>query len=75
MPVGRASALRTSSAAFRQLSGSGEGSHDDFKPKLKPQGGGQEPDALAVIKKQVTENPIMLYMKVSPGCGYNYPYD
>ena len=43
-----------------------DSSHDDFKPKLKPQPGApaDEADVMAVIKKQVTENPIMLYMKV-----------
>ena len=40
------------------------GSHDDFKPKLKPQPGVQESDVISVIKKQIADNDVMLYMKV-----------
>lgn len=42
-------------------------SHDDFKPKKKPQARDALPinDVTDIIKKQISENPVMLYMKVS----------
>ena len=45
-------------------------SHDDFKPKLKNVDGDAENTVIAVIKKQVAENPVMLYMKVFIICRY-----
>ena len=51
----------------RNLSEGPNDSHDDFMPKVKPPSGNSagNMDAMTVIKKQITENPIMLYMKVS----------
>jgi hypothetical protein len=40
-------------------------SHDDFKPKAKPRSEDSPIiDAADIIRKQVTDNDIMLYMKV-----------
>jgi len=53
---------------------SGEGSHDDFKPKVKaPAPTGME-DAIEMIKKQIETNDVMLYMKGTPSepqCGFS----
>lgn len=61
---------RVSFGAFRTFC---RDSHDDFKPRRKDVPEGMD-DVLALIKKQVTENPIMLYMKGTPSqpqCGFS----
>jgi monothiol glutaredoxin len=48
------------------------GSHSDFQPKLKTTS--STDDVTDLIKKQVSENKVMLYMKgtpASPMCGFS----
>ena len=47
------------------------GSHSDFEPKLRTSGSA---DAAEIIREQVTQNKVMLYMKgtpASPMCGFS----
>ena len=47
------------------------GSHSDFQPKLRTSGSA---DAAEIIREQVTQNKVMLYMKgtpASPMCGFS----
>ena len=65
-----ASNSRVSVGSFRTFC---RDSHDDFKPKRKDVPEGMD-DVLELIKKQVSENPIMLYMKGTPSqpqCGFS----
>lgn len=47
--------------------------HDDFKPQRKEVPSGSE-DVMKLIEDQVSQNPIMLYMKGTPSqpqCGFS----
>lgn len=64
--LGRPCARARPLSAHRLFSGATDDSHDDFKPKKKPLS--SEPTASSdvsdIIKKQISDNSIMLYMKV-----------
>ncbi|KAK8792857.1 hypothetical protein WA158_005021 [Blastocystis sp. Blastoise] len=54
---------------------SGKESDDDFKPKSKVRKDTNPDDLQKFLKKIVTENPVMLFMKgtpQSPSCGFSY---
>jgi len=49
-------------------------SHDDFKPKRKPSKPTNEQEAHSIIKQDVTNNKVFLYMKGTPQmpqCGFS----
>ena len=52
---------------LRFLSAAADDSHDDFKPKKKPSSASENlspSEVSEIIKKQVGDNAVMLYMKV-----------
>lgn len=51
-----------------------EGTHDDFKAKLKTPETSSQQDVLELIKKHVSSFPVLLYMKGTPQmpqCGFS----
>ena len=68
-----ASAERLYAVPSLRIASFSSDSHDDFAPKRKVVGGGED-EAIQMIKEHVQANPIMLYMKGSPNmpmCGFS----
>ena len=64
---GRAARPLMAPIRLRLLSAAADDSHDDFKPKKKPPSASENlspSEVSEIIKKQVGDNAVMLYMKV-----------
>ena len=67
-------AARPAAATLLSRRALSDGVHDDFKPKVKRDAGGDEAAVHAQIKEDIEEYPVVVYMKgipTAPMCGFS----